>query len=105
MEGTMTTAGTFFGLALGLVWLACKGGFKTSGAWWQLLLRYLLGVAGVLAIRYGLKAIFPEGASLLAFALRYLRYVLIGAWMTGGAPLVFIWLKLADDARTRHTPA
>jgi len=104
MEGTMTTAGTFFGLALGLVWLDRKGGFKTSGAWWQLILRYLLGVAGVLAIRYGLKAIFPEGASLLAFALRYLRYALIGAWMTGGAPLVFVWLKLADDTRTRRTP-
>jgi hypothetical protein len=100
MEGSMTTAGTFFGLALGLVWLTSKGGFKISGAWWQLVLRYLLGVAGVLAIRYGLKAIFPEGTSLLAFTLRYLRYVFIGAWMTGGAPLVFVWLKLAGKDKS-----
>ena len=96
MEGSMTTAGTFFGLALGLVWLYRKGGFKTSGLWWQLVLRYLLGVAGVLIIRYGLKAIFPEGASLLAYTFRYLRYALIGAWLTGGAPLAFIWFRLAD---------
>jgi membrane-associated phospholipid phosphatase len=99
MEGVMTTAGTFFGLALGLVWLERKGGFEISGKWWQLVLRYLLGVAGVLAIRYGLKAIFPEGDTLLAYALRYIRYALIGAWLTGGAPLVFIWAKLADKAR------
>jgi membrane-associated phospholipid phosphatase len=95
LEGPTTTAGTFFGLALGLVWLNRKGGFATRGAWWQLVLRYLLGVAGVLAIRYGLKAIFPEGDTLLAYALRYVRYALIGAWMTGGAPLTFIWAKLA----------
>jgi len=97
MEGPMTTAGTFFGLALGLVWLKQKGGFNTSGSWWQLALRYLLGVAGVLAIRYGLKAIFPEGDTLLAYSLRYLRYTAIGAWMTGGAPLVFIRAKLAKQ--------
>ncbi len=59
-------------------------------------MRYLLGVAGVLIIRYGLKFIFPDGETVLAYFLRYLRYTLIGFWVAGGAPWTFIRLKLAE---------
>ena len=98
LEGASTTAGTFFGLMAGLAWLVHKGGFQTKGLWWQLVLRYLLGVAGVLIIRYGLKFIFPEGETVLAIFFRYIRYTAIGFWVTGGAPWVFIRLKLAEKA-------
>jgi membrane-associated phospholipid phosphatase len=91
-----TSAGTLFGLFLGLVWFGCQGGFQTKGVWWKLVLRYLLGIAGVFIIRYGLKFIFPEGETILAYFLRYLRYTLIGFWVTGGAPWAFIHLKLAE---------
>jgi len=96
LSGAFTSAGTLFGLGIGLAWLTRQGGFKTSGTWWKLALRFLLGVAGVLVIRYGLKFIFPEGETVLAFLLRYLRYTLIGAWVAGGAPWTFIRLKLAE---------
>lgn len=96
LQDGATTAGTLFGLLLGLVWLVRQGGFKTRGAWWQLTVRYLLGVVGVLIIRYGLKFIFPDGENILAYFLRYLRYTLIGFWVTGGAPWTFIRLKLAE---------
>jgi len=99
MEGAATSAGTFFGLMAGAAWLLHKGGFQTKGPWWQLILRYLLGVAGVLIIRYGLKFIFPEGETVLALFLRYLRYTAIGFWVTGGAPWAFIRLKLAKKAK------
>jgi hypothetical protein len=98
LEGASTTAGTFFGLMAGLAWLVHKGGFQTKGLWWQLVLRYLLGVAGVLIIRYGLKFIFPEGETALAIFFRYVRYTAIGFWVTGGAPWAFIRLKLAEKA-------
>jgi membrane-associated phospholipid phosphatase len=96
LENAATSAGTIFGLCLGLAWIARLGGFQTKGLWWKLVLRYLLGVAGVLIIRYGLKFIFPEGETVLAYFFRYLRYTLIGFWVTGGAPWTFIRLKLAD---------
>jgi hypothetical protein len=80
----------------GLVWLDHQGWFQTKGVWWKLVLRYLLGLAGVLIIRYGLKFIFPEGETVLAYFLRYLRYALIGFWVAGGAPWTFIRLKLAE---------
>ena len=91
-----SSAGTFFGLMAGLVWFARQGRFQTKGLWWQLVLRYLLGVAGVLIIRYGLKFIFPDGDTVLAYFFRYLRYTLIGFWITGGALWTFIRLKLAE---------
>ena len=96
LQDAATTAGTLFGLLVGLVWLTRRGGFQTKGLWWKLTLRYLLGVAGILIIRYGLKFIFPEGENVLAYFLRYLRYTLIGFWVTGGAPWTFIRLKLAE---------
>ncbi|KAF0106836.1 MAG: phosphatase [Anaerolineaceae bacterium] len=96
LGGAFTSAGTLFGLGVGLAWLERQGGFKTSGAWWKLILRFLLGVAGVLIIRYGLKFVFPEGETVLAYSLRYLRYALIGAWVAGGAPWIFLRLKLAE---------
>ncbi len=95
LQDAATCAGTFFGMLVGLVWLAGQGGFQTKGLWWKLVLRYLLGVAGVLIIRYGLKFIFPDGDTALDYFLRYLRYTLIGFWVTGGAPWTFIRVKLA----------
>ena len=95
LDGPISNAGILFGLTAGLVWLMRLGGFKMEASWWKLVLRYLLGVAGVLLLRYGLKAVFPEGANLLAYSLRYLRYALIGFWVTGGAPWAFLRTKLA----------
>jgi len=93
-----TVAGLFFGMLVGVVWLAGQGGFHTKGQWWELVLRYLLGIAGVFIIRYGLKFIFPSGENALATFFGYLRYMVIGFWVTGGAPWTFIRIKLAEKA-------
>jgi membrane-associated phospholipid phosphatase len=98
LVGFFSNGGVLFGLGAGLAWLNTRGGFIAQGTWWQRLLRYVVGVAGVLVIRYGLKAIFPAGESWLALSLQYLRYAFIGAWITAGAPLVFFGLKLARKA-------
>ena len=99
LQDTFSFAGTFFGLMAGLAWFARQGGFRTKGPLGQLVLRFLLGVVGVLIIRYGLKFIFPDGETVLAYFFRYVRYTLIGFWVTGGAPWAFIRLKLAEKAK------
>ncbi len=104
-ESMLTTGGALFGLLAGMVWLERAGGFQTRGSWWQLAARYLAGAAGVLVIRYGLKALFPADETLVAYLLRYLRYALIGLWITGGAPLLFVRFGLAERARSLRQQA
>ena len=58
------------------------------------LVRYLLGMIGVVLIWYGLKeAMQIEAAD---WALDYIRSMLAGLWVTLGAPLMFIGLGLAN---------
>jgi hypothetical protein len=97
VEGLMTVVGVFFGLGAGTIWIAERGGFDTHGIWWRRVLRYPLGLVGLMILWAGLGAVFPDGENLLAYSLRYLRYALIGFWIAGLAPLVFLKLKLANE--------
>jgi membrane-associated phospholipid phosphatase len=95
ITGLVSNSATFFGLILGGILMAKRGGFNAAGANWQLILRYIVGIIGLLIFWAGLKAIFPSGDDLLALFLRYLRYGLVGFWVSGAAPWVFYRLKLA----------
>jgi membrane-associated phospholipid phosphatase len=95
LSGLVSQAGVFFGLALGGILLKRRGWFDARGPAAQRALRYLIGVAGVLAIYTLLGAIFPRGESLLPYLLRYLRYFLIGLWVAFLAPWLFVRLNLA----------
>jgi hypothetical protein len=102
VEGVFTGSGTLFGLLAGAAWLRRAGGFSAAGKSWQLLLRYLIGAAGVMVIRYGLDVIFPEGTDLLALILRYIRYAAVGLWISAAAPRLFIQAGWAQ--RHQETP-
>ncbi len=99
LEGLISNAAVFFGLSVGVIWLSIQGSFTTSGTWWQLLLRYVIGLLGVLVVWMGLDMLFPDGEDILSFALRYLRYALTGLWVGGLAPWVFLKLRLAEKDR------
>jgi membrane-associated phospholipid phosphatase len=93
--GAFTIAGTFLGLTAGVAWLyARRGIFDAGGPVWQRLLRYLIGIAGVAILYLGLKAIFPDGENLTAYAFRTLRYILVSSWVAVFAPLLFVQLGL-----------
>ena len=96
ISGIVSNAGAFFGLAAGACWLSSMGGFSVSGSPAQLFGRYILGVLGVFVLWYGLGAVFPRGEAWLPFVLRFLRYGLVGVWVTALAPLLFIKLHLAN---------
>lgn len=95
-----TTAGTLFGLLAGLSWFHRQGGFHTGGPLWMRIFRYMLGLVGVLILYLGVKGlsglIVPETDAVIPYILRYIRYVLIGAWISAGAPWIFVKLKLAE---------
>lgn len=68
--------------------------FDARATWLKQIVKFALGLAVLLALRFGLKAIFPEQA---VFDL--LRYALMGAWVSVGAPWVFVKAKLAGSGR------
>lgn len=96
LEGIFTIGGVYFGLLSGKLLLEEEGGFSARGSLGKRSLRYPIGLAGVLLLHTGLGAVFPEETSSLTFTLRYFRYLLVGLWISYGAPRVFIAARLAS---------
>lgn len=96
LSALITNAGAFFGLAVGAIWTDIRGGFDPRGLLWKRMARFLFGIIGVAILWFGLGAVFPRGESLVPYGLRYIRYAMIGLWVTGLAPWLFIRLNLAN---------
>ncbi|MGB9898383.1 MAG: hypothetical protein ACPLTO_10785, partial [Thermanaerothrix sp.] len=103
LSGLVTIAGTWLGALGGWVILTHHWqGYPKGGTMIQRTLRYALGIAGIGLFYIGLGLIFDQflaslgvsEGSFIAMGLRYLRYVIIGAWVTAGAPWVFKILGL-----------
>jgi membrane-associated phospholipid phosphatase len=94
-----TLSGALFGSIVGYTLMRQYARFQTSGKWRTRVLRYLLGILGVVLIYFGLDAVFglitPDETT-LGYALRYLRYAAATFWMTWGAPSVFLKMRLAE---------
>lgn len=95
-NGTFTSAGTFFGLAVGAAWITSLGGYQANGPIEKRTLRYVIGLIGILIFWMGLGAILPRGDGFIFYLLRFVRYALVGWWVAGGAPWLFIRIKLAE---------
>lgn len=99
MEAFLTSAGTLFGLAAGLAWLATQGGYQTEGPVAHRALRYVIGLIGILILWRGLGAVFPRDENLISYVLRYFRYTLVGFWIAALAPWLFFHFKLARRSK------
>jgi membrane-associated phospholipid phosphatase len=97
MEGSLTSAGTLFGLAVGAAWMASRGGFQAEGPVGKRALRFVVGLIGVLILWRGLGLVFPDQADFISHLLRYVRYTLVGFWVSGGAPWLFFRFRLANS--------
>ena len=96
---TVQITGAFAGIAVGVALGIRYLDFDAGGLIWKRAARFLLGVAVVAAIFFGLSVIFPvEGESLYA-VFRFVRYSLVGLWISLGAPWLFLRVGLAE-ART-----
>lgn len=95
--GLMLTCGVFFGLTAGATWLSKQGGFNAKGRWGYRILRYMIGVAGVVVLWFGIGSLLPEDAGWIGDVLNYVLFVLIGVWISALAPKVFLRLKLAEQ--------
>ena len=97
INSAFSNAGAFFGLAAGAILIqSSKGGFDAGGPFWKRIVRYSIGLVGIIVIYFGLSALFPHGEDVTSQALRYTRYAMVGFWVTYLAPALFLSLKLAD---------
>jgi len=96
LSGLITSSATLFGLLAGVAWMAPKGGYHVATQAKKRILQYLVGIIGMGIFYLGLKLVFPSGDDLVAYIFRYLRYTLVGFWVSGFAPFIFIKLNLTD---------
>lgn len=95
-SGLLLTSGVFFGLSSGALWLSKRGGFSAKGKWWRRILRFLVGVVGVVILWFILEPLLPEQPAMLGYVLGFILYAVIGLWISALAPLIFLRLKLAE---------
>lgn len=95
----LTLGGAVFGTYSGYALMRHFARFNAAGGWGKRLLRYVVGLVGLLLIYFGLDiafaAIAPD-ASALGYVLRYVRYGLATFWATFLAPWVFLKTRLAQ---------
>ncbi len=96
-SSVVNTAAAFFGLAGGASLLYRLGWYDAGGTAGRRILRYLVGLVGMVVLYFGLDALFPTGEEFVPLIFRFIRYALVGFWITGLAPLVFIKLGLAQQ--------
>jgi membrane-associated phospholipid phosphatase len=95
LDGVFTVTGTWFGMLSGFVVLTEKRGHFLAGeGGWRRLVRFVVGLAGVMVLYLGLGQVFPREADFISFALRFVRYTLIGLWVSWWGPLAFEWMGL-----------
>ena len=96
-EDLVKTAGTFSAFLIGYSIESRWIKFETKAAFAKQTVKFLLGIAVTLALKEGLKMLFPEGA-----VFDYLRYLIIGLWITVGAPMIFNLFRLSQVQITQE---
>lgn len=98
IESAFTLAGTWFGMLAGAAWYFHRTGglFHAAGLPAHRLLRYVIGLIGVFVLWFGLGQVLPREADFISYALRFVRYTLVGLWVSALAPVVFERLRIAS---------
>jgi membrane-associated phospholipid phosphatase len=89
------------GIGYGLLFFHSFIGGIRPGNWLQRLISFLVGVIGIGIIYFGLKLILPsEGQSFYQLS-RFFRYLLLGIWISFGAPWLFIRMGLSRQVEKK----
>jgi len=83
------------GVGYGLLFFSSSIGGIRPGNWLQRIFSFLVGVIGVGVLYLGLKLILPSEGQLFYQLSRFFRYLLLGVWISFGAPWLFIRMRLA----------
>ncbi len=95
-KDTGSSMAVMMGMGAGLALTRRVAPFSADGPLWQRAVRFLVGAIGMLTLYLGLKMVFPVEGEPLYFAMRAVRYGLVGLWAALGAPWLFRRLRLAS---------
>jgi membrane-associated phospholipid phosphatase len=104
LENVFSSTGSLFGLAVGAAWIASRGGYQVSGPMEKRFLCYVIGMLGTMILWFGSERVFPHARTLIPLIWHYIRYSLLGFWVMGGAPWLFIHFKLSGKPDTVVSP-
>lgn len=96
-EDGMVVTGALMGLLVGMIIERHALHYSAEGSAVQRLLRFWLGFAVMMGLRFGLKAAFAGLEPMLVW--RFIRYALVGLWAAAGAPWTFLRLGWAQRER------
>ena len=103
LDGVISAAAVVFGIFAGLI-LVHKiiplGKVKADIV--QIFFRFIIGTAGALAIWMGLKLVFPDDIAVVSEILRFIRYGLLGLWVSAGAPFIFLKTGLQEKKKNKN---
>jgi membrane-associated phospholipid phosphatase len=99
LDESVTVGGLAFGLWVGLAMENRYVRFSVAGPLWRRALRYVVGLAGLLAVWMGLRAILPQEPLWLGLVLQGCRYGLAALW----AMLVWPWLFVKVGLAARES--
>ena len=95
VDGILTASGAWLGLVVGVVLVSDSIPLgKITSSINRKIVRFIIGLIGVMLLWAGLKIIFSSDVAYLSEFLRFLRYFLIGFWISAGAPFIFKKLSL-----------
>jgi membrane-associated phospholipid phosphatase len=101
VRNLIKSAGTILGMLAGAAWIDRKfPGYSIRGTASQKWQRLALGLAGLLVIYAGLGMVISKDSSLLPITLTYFRFALVGLWVTGVAPYLFMKTRLVTLSET-----
>lgn len=90
LDGVFTLGGTWLGMLGGfLVITERKGHFLADEGGWRRLVRFFVGMVGLFLLYFGLGQVFPRNSDFISFGLRFVRYTLIGLWVSWLGPVFF----------------
>ena len=91
----ISSAAALTGVGYGLLLFHSFIGGMRPGNWFKRLISFLVGVVGIGIIYLGLKFILPSEGQPFYQLSRFFRYLLLGMWISFGAPRLFIQTGLA----------
>jgi len=100
-RGAVTAMGALAGAGSGFAITVRRLRPDAGGALWQRVVRLLAGLLILLGLYLGLRSIFPAQGAPLYLAFRFVRYVLLGAWISLGAPWLFEVIRLVPRHEAR----